>query len=81
MIAGAKFSTFDLSEGFHQVDYDEKSLTLTTLMANHRRYMFNKMVMGCICLIDRLLADMPIAYFLDDRKIASEDRATHTCTG
>ena len=87
-MAGAKwFSTFDLSKSFYQVGYDEESVNLTAFTANHRRYVFNRMVMGHVSfssqfarMIDQLLANIPLdqlAYFLDDLMLASEDRETH----
>ena len=62
-MAGAKwFSTFDLSKSFYQVENDEKSVNLTAFTANHRRDLFDKVVMGHVSsssqfarMIDRLL--------------------------
>ena len=87
-IGGAKwYSTFDLSKSFYQVNYKKSSRMLTAFTANHKRYIFNKMVMGHLTsssqfanMMDRLLANIPLdqlCYFLDDLCLASNCVKTH----
>ena len=87
-ISGCKlYSTFDLSQSFHQVNYDQKSRKVTALSCNDKRYWYKKMVMGhcnsaqqfsrCMAM---LLADVPfdqLVAFLDDLLLASDDVESH----
>ena len=81
------YSTFDLSQSFHQVNYDEKSRPLTAFTCSGRRFWYKKMVMGhrnsaqqfsrCMA---KLLANVPfdqLVAFLDDLLLASDDVTTH----
>ena len=87
-IGGCKlYSTFDLSQSFHQVNYDQKSRKVTAFSCNDKRYWYKKMVMGhcnsaqqfsrCMAM---LLADVPfdqLVAFLDDLLLASDDVESH----
>ena len=87
-IGGAKwYSTFDLSKSFYQLRYKNSSRMLTAFTANHKRYIFNRMVMGHLTsssqfskMMDRLLTNIPLdqlCYFLDDLCLASNSVKEH----
>ena len=75
------FSTFDMSQSFHQVRYTSESRPITSFTCENKRYWFLRMVMGhrnssaqFAHLMDLLLSDIDIrelCYFLDDILLAS----------
>ena len=81
------YSTFDLSKSFYQVNYKKSSKLLTAFTVGHKRYIFNRMVMGHLTsssqfarMMDRLLSSIPLdqlCYFLDDLCLASNSIKTH----
>ena len=75
------FSTFDMSQSFHQVRYTPESRPFTSFTCENKHYWVLRMVMGhrnsiaqFSRLMDLLLSDIPISelcYFLDDVLLAS----------
>ena len=88
-VAGCSlYSTFDLSQSFHQLKYSERSKPITAFTAfNGIRYWFARMIMGhrnssaiFTRMMNKLLANVPVehlVYFLDDLLLASHDVTTH----
>ena len=87
-IGGCKFfSTFDLSQSFHQISLDEQSRPITAFNVNGRRLQYKTMIMGhcssaqqfsrCMSkILDRMTVEQLVA-FLDDLLLGSKDISTH----
>ena len=81
------YSTFDLSQSFHQIEYTEESRHITAFMYKNKQYNFARMVMGMktssshFCrAMQKLLAVLPIehlAYFIDDLILFTRDVKSH----
>ena len=88
-IAGSKwYSTFDLSQSFHQVEYNRESRHITAFTtSNGSRYWFRRLIMGhktsgaqfsrCMTKILENLSFDELIFFLDDLLLASNDIASH----
>ena len=81
------YSTFDLSQSFHQIEYTEESKHITAFMYKGKRYNFARMVMGnktssakFTRMMQILLETLPIehlAYFIDDLILFTRDIGSH----
>ena len=88
-IAGSKwYSTFDCSQSFHQIKYNEKSRPITAFTtSNGSRYWFKRLIMGhktsgaqfsrCMTKIMENLPFEQLIFFLDDLLLASDSVASH----
>ena len=87
-IGGCKlYSTFDFSQSFHQIRYNEKSRPITAFTACGTRYWFKRMIMGhknsgaqfSRCM-SKMMANLPfeqLIFFLDDLLLGSDTVQSH----
>ena len=81
------YSTFDLSQSFHQIEYTPESRHITAFMYGNKQYNFGRMVMGMktssshFCrAMQKLIAVLPVehlAYFIDDLILFTRDVKSH----
>ena len=87
-IGGCKvYSTFDCSQSFHQISYNERSRPITAFTACGTRYWFKRLIMGhkasgaqfsrCVT---KIMANLPfeeLIFFLDDLLLGSDNIQSH----
>ena len=81
------YSTFDFTNSFGQIEYDEDSKPLPAFLHNNKRYWFNRMIQGHLSsssqfsrMMAKLLQNIPIhhlVYFIDDLLISSMTVTEH----